>query len=185
VRTSAIAVAGLAILGLWPGALAAQKAVTVGETVEVTATIEGIDKAGRIVTLKAADGTVSNVYAGPDVKRFDELKVGDKVTFRYYESVVFQIRKPGAAAAPGTPAAAGDTKLVRNEGGRPGGTISRQETATVTVKAIDAKVPSVTVTTADGNTVSFKVDNPKNLEGVSVGDKVDITYTAAVMVSVK
>jgi hypothetical protein len=43
----------------------------------------------------------------------------------------------------------------------------------------------VTVVTADGNVVSFKVDDPKNLAGVSAGDKVEITYTQAVLIAVK
>jgi Cu/Ag efflux protein CusF len=63
--------------------------------------------------------------------------------------------------------------------------MSQQLSATVTVKAIDPKVPSVTVTLEDGRTMSFKVEDAKNLEGVKVGDKVDITYTAAVMITVK
>jgi hypothetical protein len=33
--------------------------------------------------------------------------------------------------------------------------------------------------------VSLKVEDEKNLEDVKVGDKVEITYTEAVMVSVK
>jgi Cu/Ag efflux protein CusF len=63
--------------------------------------------------------------------------------------------------------------------------LSQQLTATVTVEAIDPKVPSVTVTTEDGRTMSFKVDDPKLIEGVKTGDKVDITYTAAIMITVK
>jgi hypothetical protein len=58
-------------------------------------------------------------------------------------------------------------------------------TTTVTINAIDMKVPSVTVTSADGRKLSFKVENPKNLEGVKAGDKVEITYTQAVAISVK
>ncbi len=30
------------------------------------------------------------------MQRFSELKVGDKVTFKYDESVVYAIQKPGA-----------------------------------------------------------------------------------------
>jgi len=54
-----------------------------------------------------------------------------------------------------------------------------------TIKAIDEKVPSVTVLTEDRRTVSFKVDDKNNLKDVKVGDKVEITYTEAVMISVK
>ena len=33
--------------------------------------------------------------------------------------------------------------------------------------------------------MSFKVEDKKNLENVKAGDKVDITYTAAVVITVK
>ena len=128
------------------------------------------------------DGETETIYCGPEVKRFDELKVGDTVTFRYYESIAYAIRKPGQPS--GLPAETGPS-ITRGQGARPGGTIAQQETATVTIKAIDAKVPSVTVLTEDGRTVSFKVEDKKNLKDVNVGDTVEITYTEAVMISVK
>jgi hypothetical protein len=56
-------------------------------------------------------------------------------------------------------------------------------TTTVGVKAIDPSVPSITVSTADGRTVTRKIENKKNLEGIKVGDKLDITYTRALLVS--
>ena len=92
------------------------------------------------------------------------------------------IRKPGQ---PGSAPATGEAKVTRSTGAKPGATIAKQETAVVTIKAIDAKVPAVTVLTADGRTASFKVEDKKNLDGVSVGDKVEITFTTAVMISVK
>ncbi len=165
-----------------PFAAFAQKAVSEGDVVELTAEITAIDHDARIITLEDDEGDMESLYAGPEIKRFNELKVGDKVTFRYYESLVSQIRKAGAAAPPrGT----GAPTLVRGTGPKPSGTMSQQLTATVTIKAIDAKVPSVTVALDDGRTMSFKVEDKKNLEGVKVGDKVDVTYTAAVMITVQ
>jgi len=172
----------LAALLILPVVARAQKPVTQTEAIELTTKIEAIDKTARLVTLKDKEGESETIYCGPEVKRFDELKVGDTVTFRYYESVAYAIRKPGQPS--GLPAETGP-KVTRSQGARPGGTIAQQETATVTLKAIDPKVPSVTVLTEDGRTVSFKVEDRKNLEGVKVGDKVEITYTEAVMISVK
>lgn len=170
------------VLSMLPVTAFAQKAVTQGEVVELTAQITAIDHDARMVTLKDDEGNFESIYCGPEVKRFSELKVGDKVTFRYYESLVSQIRKPGEAAPP---AGKADPTLVRGTGPKPSGTLSQQLSATVTIKAIDLKVPSVTVTLEDGRTMSFKVEDKKNLEGVKVGDRVDITYTAAVMITVK
>jgi hypothetical protein len=172
----------LAVLVALPIVARAQKPVTQTEAIELTTKIEAIDKTARLVTLKDKDGATETIHCGPEVKRFDELKVGDTVTFRYYESVAYAIRKPGQPS--GLPAPKGPS-ITRGEGPRPGGTIANQETATVTVKAIDEKVPSVTVLTEDGRTVSFKVEDKKNLKDVKVGDKVEITYTEAVMISVQ
>ena len=159
---------------------AGQKPVVQGSVVTETAIIHAIDAGARLVTLKGEDGTVETIYAGPEVKRFDALKVGDKVTFKYYESIVYQIQKPGAT--PPAPEAGG---IVRSEGAKPGATMSQQLTAVVTVKAIDLAIPSVTITAADGNVMSFKVDDKKNLAGVKVGDKVQITYTQALAIGVE
>ena len=77
---------------------AGQNAVGAAAAATVTATIKAIDSTKRLVTLTFEDGTVDTVAAGPEVRRFDELKVGDKVTFRYQESVLVQVRKPGDVA---------------------------------------------------------------------------------------
>lgn len=164
-----------------PHAAFAQKAVSESDIVELTAEITAIDHDARMITLEDDTGNVESLYAGPEIKRFSELKVGDKVTFRYNESLVTRIRKPGESAPTGN---AGPT-LVRGTGAKPSGTMSQQLSATVTVKAIDPKVKSVTVGLEDGRTMSFKVDDPKLIEGVKVGDRVDITYTAAVTITVK
>jgi len=66
-----------------------------GEVITESAIIVAIDSTNRLITLKAEDGTSETIYAGPEVQRFAELKVGDKVTFKYYESVVYAVQKPG------------------------------------------------------------------------------------------
>jgi ribosomal protein S17 len=106
--------------------------------------------------------------------------VGDKVTFRYHQSVVSALRRPGQAARP-----AESGGITRTPGDKPGGTIAQQRTATVTIQAIDMKAPSVTVKTDRGDQMSFRVENAKNLEGYKVGDTVEITYTRALAVSVE
>ncbi len=153
--TRLLAAVAIAALVLSPATALAQKPVTQGAQISETFTIEAIDSSARLVTLKDSKGEMETIYCGPEVERFDALKVGDTVTFRYYESVVYAIQKPGA-----TPAAGG-AGIVRTPGQKPGGTISQQMTATVTVNTIDAKVPSVTITTEDGKKMSFKVENPE------------------------
>jgi ribosomal 50S subunit-recycling heat shock protein len=143
-------------------------------------TIQAIDKANRLVTLRDEKGAEDTMVVGPAMKRFDELKVGDKVKVTYQESLVMQVRKPGDAAKP-----AADAALTRGTGASPSATLAVQQSTSVEVLSIDQKLPSITVKTADGRTVTRKVENRKNLEGVKVGDKIDITFTQAAIVSVE
>ena len=109
------------------------------------------------------------------MQRFDALKVGDTVTFRYYETAVTALSKPGAAAP--------STTVTRTPGA-PGGSIARQTAATFTIETIDPKAAEVTVRTAAGGRSVFKVQDVKNLEGYKAGDQVTITYTRGLAISV-
>lgn len=147
----------------------------VTESVTVTATIEAIDHTNRLVTLKGAKGNLTTVQADESIKRFHELKVGDKVTATYYESIAVNVRKPGTPAPKAV-----DAAVTRATGG-PGATAAVQETVTVTVQSIDRANRSVTVRKQDGSVVSLRVQNPQYLEAVKEGDTVDITYTRALL----
>jgi hypothetical protein len=160
---------------------AAQQAVEQAGNVSKTATITAIDHTNRVVTLKDDKGSVEEIVCGPEVKRFDELKVGDTVTFSYHAAVVYEIAKPGAGAA----ATPDSVSAVRGQGVKPSGAYTRQQKVTVTVEAVDPAVPSITVRAPNGNTLSAQVKDKKNIEGVKVGDKIDITYTQAMMVTVE
>jgi hypothetical protein len=151
-----------------------------GETIKVTTTIQAIDTTARRITFRDADGTEDTVYAGPEVQRFNELKVGDQVTLTYYESTVYQLRKGGTSKM-----ATEAGSVIPGGGKMPGGTMARQTIQTVTVKSVDPAVPSITVTTANGRTVTRKVDKKSYLNGVKPGDKIDITYTEALLASVE
>jgi Cu/Ag efflux protein CusF len=178
IKTAAVVTIALGLASAT--AASSQQTISKGKSISGTATIQAIDSSARTVTLKDKNGQ-EDVYAlGPEVKRFSELKVGDTVNTTYYESVVLQIRKAG-----GTPGATSTSGAVTpGSGANPGGTMAVQEKMTVTVKSIDPELPSITVTTPDGRTVTRRVEDKKNLEGVSPGDLVDVTYTRAVLMSI-
>lgn len=173
----------LAVLIALPGIGYAQQPIThEKDVVIVKATIDAIDHDTRTMTLKDKDGKTQTMIAGPEVRRFDELKVGDEVTFRTTEATVFQIRKAGESAQPSVKDA---PVIVRTPGAKPGGVKTEQETRTVTIKEVDAKASSVTILTEDGKTTSFKVKDKNLLKGLVAGDKVTITYTKAVAISIE
>ena len=178
-RTTIVATALIALLAV-PLAVAAQEPVSTAQTVTATFTITAIDKTARIVTLQDKTGHTTDVFCGPEVQRFDMLKVGDAVTFRYHESLVSAISRPGDK--PKDPVT---SSVTRTPGAKPGATVAQQMHATVTIEGMDPKVPSVDVKTEGGSRLSLKVADAKYLEGYKLGDKVNITYTQALAVSVK
>jgi hypothetical protein len=151
--------------------------LSVTEAVTVKATIEAIDKTNRIITLKGPQGVLFEVKADASVKRFDELKVGDVVSATYSESVAVYLRKPGE------PAPDKERVIVRPQS-RPGASVEDVRTTTVTVDAIDRTAQTVTVKDETGKVQTYRVKDPKRLEGVNVGDKVDIYYTVALLLKV-
>jgi hypothetical protein len=145
-----------------------------------TGTIEAIEASSRTLTLKKADGTFVTTVAAPDIKRFDELKLGDTVNVRYYENVIIRVKQPGesdvVSSAKGT---TGSEQVL------PGGTRAKQVTITATITAIDPTAPSITFTGPHGWKYSSKVQDTEALAKVKVGDKVDIVWTEAMLVSVE
>ena len=157
----------------------AQTKVITGETKTVTVTVESIEQSTRQVTAKKPDGTYVTFYAPQSMKRFDQLKVGDKINARYYENVVLQLKAPGSPDVN-----KGGGALVPVEGA-PAGTMSYQRTITATITAIDPKTPSITFSGPNGWKYSSVVKDPAALAKVKVGDKVDITWTMAVLASIE
>ena len=164
-------------------AMAQSKAVTktvTGEKKTVTATVEQIERSTRSVTLKSPDGVYTDITVPAGVTRFDTLKVGDTVSATYYENIVLRLKLPGEKATDTDTAA-----LTPSSGAKAGGTAATQRTITATITAIDQKVPSITFSGPHGWTYSSRVSDKKTLAKVKVGDRVDITWTQAVLISVE
>jgi len=176
-KLSSVALAGA--LALLAGNASGQVTKTIpGDTQTVSATVEAIEQSTRVVTLKKTDGTYEVLTVPESVKRFDSLKVGDTVKARYYENIVFRLKEPGekdvdSASGAVTPAA----------GTKPTGTVASQRTITATITAIDPKTPAITFKGPNDWTYSSRVHDKKALAKVKVGDKVDITWTAAAVVA--
>ena len=141
----------LAVLAFLPFVVQAQdiEADVVGDVVEVTTVIVAIDAEDRLITLEDEDGDLIPIYAGPEVKRFDELKVGDEVTFTYSESVVVEVREPEEGD---TPSATLGAVAVRGEGERPSGAFAERVTAMVTIEAMGKR--SIRLTAGRPKTLS-------------------------------
>src|SRR5215510_4143340 len=63
--------------------------------VSATARVKAIDLPTRYVTLERADGSEVTLYADDNVRNLPQVKVGDEVTVSSYESLAYEVKKPG------------------------------------------------------------------------------------------
>jgi hypothetical protein len=186
-KKSFACLAAAAFAALVATAAAAQPQKTVGDvavadSVTVKATVTAIAPETRVLLLKGEGGKVVSLQVPEVVKNFPQIKVGDVVVARYVEAIAWELKKPGA---PGPGASLTEAAAKAAPGEKPAGAVAAQVKVTVVVQAIDAKKPSVTVQGPEGNLYDVKVKDPKKLEGVKVGDRVEITYTQALAISVE
>jgi Cu/Ag efflux protein CusF len=172
-------------LSVGVGAMAQDKAPAKAKSgkrermVTLTGTVEAVDLANRVVTIKGSKGRVIDLKVGPEAKNLDQVKVGDKVVAKYYESIAFRMKKPGEAEGVTSEQAVAKAK----PGEVPAGVVANQVTITATIEDISPKKTYVTLKGPEGKTVDVKVMDPKNIEGLKVGDQVVITYTQALAIA--
>jgi Cu/Ag efflux protein CusF len=155
--------------------------VTVAEAARITASVEAIDKAKRLVTLKGPEGNTFVVQAGPEVKNFDQIKVGDLVVARYIEALTLEL-KPGGGQI--RERIERENAVAAKPGQAPGAAAGRQVTVIADVMAVDTAKQSVRLR-GPQRTIDLKVRDPNQLKLIKVGDQVEATFTEAVALSVE
>jgi hypothetical protein len=150
-----------------------------GDMVTVTAKVAAVELQSRTLTLEKTDGTYTTVVVPESYTRFPGIKVGDTVTARYYDNIVFRKLNPGEKPVDSTSGG-----IVPAPGTRPAGTASMQRTVTTKITGIDEKIPSITFTGPNNWVYSTKVKDRNLLKTVNVGDLVNITWTEALSIEV-
>jgi hypothetical protein len=117
---------------------------TIKGTTKVTATVQNIDPATRIVLLKGRNGKVVEVVVGDEARNFDQLKVGDVVTAVYHEALTLNLKKKGDGI---TSVEESPSMERAPAGGKPGGTLGREVKIVANVVAINSKSRIVTLLT--------------------------------------
>ena len=153
--------------------------------IQKTATVESIDQASRLVTLRLEDGSATTVKVSEVVKNLPQVKTGDKVIVSYYEALAAEVKKPGE----GVKGVETQVSEVRSEpGAMPGGGAGVLLRTTVVIDSVDTQFNTVTFKNADGQlrTLAVKSDQGKKfIKGLKKGDHVEVAYTEAFAVEVK
>jgi hypothetical protein len=162
--------------------VAAQPSVVLGAE-EVRATNETADQQACMVLLRGPTGALLTVHAGPEVRNLPQVEPGDRVVVRYAEAVAARIVRPGDPAPEST------TTMARAAPGeRPSGMVVEHIRRRVTIEGVNPANGTVSFTGPDRVPRAVAVRQPAMqdfLRTLKVGDKVDITFTEAVAISVE
>jgi len=173
---AATAVIAFVVLGIAGTAFAQSRTLT-GETQTISATVEAINASTRTLTMKGPKGNFMDIVVPPEVKRFAEIKVGDTLTTHYFENLVIRKMEPGEKDVDTS------TQAVTPGGAaRPSGTASTQRRISAKVTALDPKVPSITFSGPNKWTYSARIQDRTVLGQIAVGDRVELTWTTALLV---
>jgi Cu/Ag efflux protein CusF len=149
---------------------------TATETTTATATVVAVDPAHRLFSLKLDKGRVVEMEAGPEVRNFDQIKVGDTVRAEYVRSLTLSLKKDGK----GTP---GQSSSTQTMGAAPGETPAARTGSQVTLLAdvlkVNKEANSLTLRGPNGKIVDLAIADPAQLALVKVGDQVEAVYTEA------
>jgi len=127
----------------------------------------------RMMTLKTADGRFEVLHVPPEVKRLDQIKIGDMVSITETTTALIELQKGRDAGAMG---AEGDTQVERaGSGEKPAGTITDTLTLYGKIVGIDEAASTVTVKGAE-TTRTFPVQDAELMKELAVGDGVVATF---------
>jgi len=147
-----------------------------------TATVTKIDKADRWVTLKLADGTLVDIQAGPAVKNFDQIQVGDVVTAKQEDTMAIEV-VPAGQAPPN--ASGGSAVVTAPMGAKPMAVMVDKSMVSGKVTAIDYTSRQVTLQGPAGKSHTIEVSPMvQKFDAIQKGDDVVVTLKTATMIDV-
>ncbi len=152
--------------------------------VSMAGTVTTLVKESREITLKGADGELVTMVASDEVKRFDEIEIGDVMTFEYYTYIKAEFREPTAEeiAEPLTLLAEGGKAP---EGMDPAAVVGALVKAIVTIEILNRPNMLATVRGPRGNYLSIQMEDEALMQRLNIGQKVILTYAEAIAVSLE
>ena len=147
----------------------------------VDAVVTKVDSKTRTVTLKDKDGTFTNFVAGPEIKNFPQIKVGDRLTVTHELAVAIELVKvnnQGVRSEVQT-----STQTFAALGSKPASVISNTTIIIANVVSVDRQKMTVSVKGPKGKTDTYRVKSASLLKDIAINDEVKITLYDAMAAS--
>jgi hypothetical protein len=160
---------------------ASPREITATIRIDMTATVEAVDKQTRTVTVRRESGEVKTLEVPPEVRNFEQVEVGDRVRAEYVDAVAVSLGRPGE------PLGSADTSVVTvaPAGAKPGATSVRTRVVAATITALDKEQRLVTLQGPLGNRRTIHLDAGVDIGRINVGDNVQVRHTEATMLAVE
>lgn len=151
-------------------------------SVSITGRVEALDRGSRVITLRDPSGHSTTYYVSTQVKRLNEVEVGDSVNADYEVSLVGELRPP-TAEEKANPIQIERTMSRAPEDSSPAGGMRRKVRIVSTVDAVDLPNMRVTLKGPMGDTTVVRARNSDNIKKLRVGDTIVINYVESSQIS--
>lgn len=143
------------------------------------ATVTAVNAETRQVSFRNDQGEISSIVAGPEVRNFAQIKVGDTLHIRMMQALLMEVR-PKATLVTRTEVEKGMASAPL--GSQPGVATGSRISTTVTIQSLDKKKDFVKFTLPNGevrSTTAKTAAGKELLQTLKVGDQVDVVFTEA------
>jgi hypothetical protein len=155
--------------------------VVMVDAVRSKAKVTDLDRSSRKITLQDEDGDERSMIAGPEIKNFDQIEIGDTVTADYGVEIGVFVRAPGEPPSRAT----ASSMETAPKGQKPAATLTEQTEVTATIDDIDYAKRNVKLRNAEGRTRLINVsERVQNLDQFKKGDEIVILHTEVLAISV-
>ena len=144
-------------------------------------TVTKIDKKTRTIFFYNNEGE-SKFVAGPEIKNFDQIKKGDRLSVTYELAVAIELIKTksdGIRSKVET-----SSEVASKPGEKPTRTITNTTTIIADIVDVDRAKKLVSVKGPSGKVTVVTVKNPQLLADVNVGEQVKVIYFDAMAASI-
>jgi hypothetical protein len=158
------------------------------DTVSVRATVKAVDMKTRTVTLVGPQGETKTLKVGDQVKNLAQVKPGDTVVARFYDSVAYVVA-PAGTKLPENAMAMAEAQAVPGE--LPAGAVGAKIIVTGLVVGVNPVAHTISLVNpppAGGEIRTLTVKNPQYqqmLPQIKVGDTITAVISEALVVAVE
>ncbi|PWK18672.1 hypothetical protein [Xanthomarina spongicola] len=154
------------------------------ELVEMQGTITEINKETREISIIGSKGELHTVTAGEEVERFDDIEVGDVITFDFYKYMKAEFRNPTEEELE-NPLVIVTEEAKAPADLKPGAALGAIVQAVVTIQVINLPFMYVNIEGPNGNFTTIHMKDKELIQKLHVGQVVILTYAEAMAITLE